>query len=295
MDILELDSGDLHLGVLPELGGALAFLRHREADLLRPWDHTPSVRRTACYPLVPYSNRIAWGRMVVDGRAHELTRNFGDHPHSIHGVGWQRPWQIIEQSSARCVMRLSHASDEHWPFAFEAEQTLSLEEQGLSLALTLRNDSAQTMPAGVGWHPYFPRLEGIELQFDAAAVWLSDHNALPAECVEVPQPWQFARQREAGYVGLDNCFEGWGGQARLFWPQSGLELEMHAGSGLDHLVVFTPPQPQDFIAVEPVSHLNNAINTPSPEANGIVLLAGGEQIERRLRMNVRQLGAGATA
>lgn len=295
MHILELDSGDLHLGVLPELGGALAFLRHRQTDLLRPWDQTPTVRRTACYPLVPYSNRIAWGRMVVEGRQYELARNFGDHPHSIHGVGWQRPWAVVEQSSVHCVMRLTHAPDEHWPFAFQAEQTLSLDQQGLSLVMSLRNDSAHSMPAGLGWHPYFPRFAGIELQFDAAAVWLSDQQALPAERLAIPPPWQFAQQREAGYVGLDNCFEGWGGQARVFWPQSGLELHMDAGPGLSHLVVFTPPQPQDFIAVEPVSHLNNAINTPSPEAHGIVLLAGGEQIERRLRMNVRQLAAGATA
>jgi aldose 1-epimerase len=96
-------------------------------------------------------------------------------------------------------------------------------------------------------------------------------------------------------VGLDNCFDGWDGQACLYWPQSGLALEMAAGSGLEHLVVFTPPEPMDFIAVEPVSHLNNAINRSSPQANGIVLLESGHQTERCLRINVRQLAAGATA
>lgn len=300
MNILELRSGDLHLGVLPEMGGALAWLRHREVDLLRPWDQTPTVRRSACYPLVPYSNRIAFGRFTLQGREYELARNFGDHPHSIHGVGWQRSWQVVEQSPRHCVMRLVHEADEHWPFAFEAEQTLSLndkglDEQGLSLTLSVRNDSPQTMPAGLGWHPYFPRHDGIELQFDAAAVWLSDQQALPAEPVDVPPQWQFSQRREVGQVGLDNCFEGWGGQACLYWPKSGLALDMSAGPGLEHLVVFTPPQPQDFIAVEPVSHLNNAINTPSPEAHGLVLLASGEKTERCLRMNVRALPANASA
>jgi aldose 1-epimerase len=295
MNILELHCGDLHMGVLPELGGALAWLRHREADLLRPWDRTPSVRRTACYPLVPYSNRIAFGRFSLHGQPHELARNFGEHPHPIHGVGWQRAWQVVEHSAQHCVMRLSHDADEHWPFAFSAEQTLILDEQGLSLSLSVKNESRETMPAGLGWHPYFPRHEGLELQFEAAAVWLSDQQALPAERVEVPPQWRFSERRRIGHVGLDNCFEGWNRQACVYWPQSGLALELVAGPGLEHLVVFTPLEPQDFIAVEPVSHLNNAVNRPSPQANGIVLLESGHQIERCLRINVRQLAAGATA
>ena len=46
----------------------------------------------ASFPLVPYANRIAQGRFAFDGADHQLPRNFGDHPHSIHGFGWQASW-----------------------------------------------------------------------------------------------------------------------------------------------------------------------------------------------------------
>ncbi|WP_274610153.1 hypothetical protein [Pseudomonas sp. TH10] len=134
MNMLRLHSGDLQLDVLPQLGGSLAGLRHRGFALLRPWDCTPNVRRSACYPLVPYSNRIAGGRFQCGGHEYQLPRNFGEHAHPLHGVGWQREWQVVDCTSRECHLRLSHdpASEggEDWPFAFEVDQYVSLDEQG---------------------------------------------------------------------------------------------------------------------------------------------------------------------
>src|SRR5438552_19144770 len=91
---LMLGAGDAQVELAPATGGALAGFTYRGVDVLRP---TPAdvraegnVRGHACYPLVPYSNRIANARLTLDGRAYTLRKNFGEHPHSIHGVGWQR-------------------------------------------------------------------------------------------------------------------------------------------------------------------------------------------------------------
>ncbi|MDE1169473.1 MAG: aldose 1-epimerase [Pseudomonas sp.] len=298
MNILKLSSGELRLGVVPQLGGALAWLQHGGFDLLRPWDRTPSVRRTACFPLVPYSNRIAHGRFSHEGATWQLPRNFGEHPHPLHGVGWQREWQVLEQDARACTLVLAHEprgqGGEHWPFAFQARQQLSLDDDGLSLSLQLRNAGTGAMPAGLGWHPYFSRHQGVEVQFQAARVWLNGDDALPSLCTDVPAHWAFDRRRPMGPVGLDNCFEGWRQPAQVYWPHARLGLELHAEPGLDYLVVFTPPAPQDFIAVEPVSHLNNAINSASPAANGIVWLAPGQSMERRLRLNLLRGALGAS-
>ncbi|QXI11236.1 aldose 1-epimerase [Pseudomonas zeae] len=297
MNILRLRSGDLHLEVLPQLGGALGGLRHRDFALLRPWDRAPNVRRTGCYPLVPYSNRIAEGRFQYGASQYQVPRNFGEHAHPLHGVGWQREWQVIECSPRECHLRLSHdpagEGGEHWPFAFQVEQYVSLDDHAMSLSMTLRNDSRQPMPAGLGWHPYFPRHQGIELSFAAKAIWLNSSDSLPRERLPVPPQWDFDQRRALGHVGLDNCFEGWQRHAGLYWPQADIGLEITAQEGLDHLVVFTPAAPTDFIAVEPVSHLNNAINLPAPQANGIVLLSPGEHMTRTMHMSVRQYALGA--
>lgn len=291
MNIIELSDGKLRLGVLPELGGALAWMCLGDFDLLRRWDGTRNVRHAACYPLVPYSNRIENGRFCCGSAHYQLPRNFGEHPHSIHGLGWQREWEIIERSGSACRLRLTHdpkqPAGDHWPFAFEAEQSIRLDGHGVSLSLKLRNESEHHMPAGLGWHPYFPRHRDIELAFEATSVWTKGADSLPLESIKIPERWDFSSLRGLGYVGLDNCFKGWKRRAELYWSQADIGLVMSANEGLDYLVIFTPSEPKDFIAVEPVSHMNNAINMPSPLDNGIVLLAPGQSMERSFNMYVK--------
>ncbi|MDO9345475.1 MAG: aldose 1-epimerase [Pseudomonas sp.] len=298
MNIIHLHSGDLQLELLPQLGGSLGGMRHRDFPLLRPWDRTPNVRRAACYPLVPYSNRIAEGRFQIGAHDYALPRNFGEHAHPLHGVGWQREWQVVEHSNRECHLRLTHdpagEGGEHWPFGFQVEQHVYLDDHGVYLSMTLHNSGQQPMPAGLGWHPYFPRHQGVELSFSATAVWANGSDSLPCERLPVPPEWDFAQSRALGHVGLDNCFEGWQRHAGVYWPQAGIGLEITAQQGLDHLVVFTPPAPQDFIAVEPVSHLNNAINLPDSQAHGIVLLSPGQHVTRSMRMSIRLDASGAT-
>ncbi len=83
-------------------------------------------RGTACFPLVPYSNRIRDGRFVFEGREIRLPRNFGDHPHSIHGHGWQAPWRVAEAAADAAVMEYRHRADA-WPFDYDARQHVRLD------------------------------------------------------------------------------------------------------------------------------------------------------------------------
>ena len=113
MRIIEMASGSAQVRIAPAVGGAIAAFTVRDTPMLRP---TPAaalvardVRRTACYPLVPYSNRIATRGLRFGGHDYALARNFGDHPHAIHGVGWQRPWTVDDASSATsALLALEH-------------------------------------------------------------------------------------------------------------------------------------------------------------------------------------------
>ncbi len=37
-----------------------------------------------------------------------LARNFGDHPHAIHGIGWHRPWTIRARDESSALLALDH-------------------------------------------------------------------------------------------------------------------------------------------------------------------------------------------
>ena len=79
-----------------EAGGALAALRHRGIDVLRPMPpDSASPLDAACFPLVPYCNRIRDGRFRFGGREVVLPPNFAPEPHSLHGLSWQAPLVVL--------------------------------------------------------------------------------------------------------------------------------------------------------------------------------------------------------
>jgi aldose 1-epimerase len=87
--VLELAAGDYRLVLQPEIGGSVAGFHWRDEPVFRP-ACGPSVLDAACFPLAPFSNRIAHGRFRFGGREVALAPNFpdSDHPHPLHGFGW---------------------------------------------------------------------------------------------------------------------------------------------------------------------------------------------------------------
>jgi aldose 1-epimerase len=88
-------------------------------------------------------------------------------------------------------------------------------------------------------------------------VWRNGPDMLPTERVKVPPEWDHSAGRPVGDLALDNCFEDWDGTAVLTWPDR--RITIVATDSIRHLVVYTPPG-QNFFCVEPVSHMNDAIN-----------------------------------
>ncbi len=250
------------------------------------------VRQTSSYPLIPYSNRIAHGRFSFEGADYRLALNFGDHPHSIHGNAWQRPWQVAEANAARCRLTFVHrpAGDEArgWPFAYRAEQIFDLAPDGLTLTMVLENQDERAMPAGLGLHPFFPKRPGVHLQFSADAVYPNGEDSLPTRSMTVPGEWDYSALRDLGEPRLDNCFKGWSGTARIVYEQERVAIRLSADPIFSHLVVYVPSG-RDFFAVEPVSHVNNAVNRPDIPDRGLKVLRPGERLTAKVRFAVEAL------
>ena len=294
MRILELATAAASVAIAPELGGAVTRFALDDEPVLRP---TPDaalderdVRRTACYPLVPYSNRIRNAELHFAGRRHELARNFGMHPHAIHGVGWQRAWGVAEASHTHARLTLHHdALDENaraWPWPFEAAQTFHLADvasdehpraAALVVTLTLKNTSGSAFPFGLGFHPFFPKAATTRLRFDAERVWQNDATQLPRTLVAIPQRWRFDRPRPLDAIALDNVFTGWGRSATLADDGQGVSVRIDADRALGCVVVYAPAD-LNFVAVEPVTHETDAFNRSAAGATGTgmrVLPPGG--------------------
>lgn len=274
---LRLQLGAWRLDVRPQLGGSVLGLWHGDLAVLRPTpEGATHAGQTAGFALVPYSNRIGYKAFEWGGERHTIAGGFDDGPHALHGVGFMRPWQVVAQGADRLRLRLEHAGDADWPFAFVAEQQFALDGHGLNLRLNLLNTDAREQPAGLGWHPYFVRRAGALLHGDDVHTqWRCGADLLPSE----PMPLAGLNGPVVGRP-LDHCFSGGN---RLGFSDPLMSVELRASSA--HWVVFTPSG-FDFFCLEPVTHVNNAVQMADPLAHGLVALASGESLTQTIDLRV---------
>ena len=282
-EAFELRAGALRIALRPDLGGCIAGLWHHGVPVLRSTEPEllALVRKAASYPLVPYSNRIAQGRFAWQGRPYQLALNFDDSPHPLHGVGWQSRWNVEARQGPRgpaeVALTLEHRADDGWPFDFSARQLFQLGPTSLRCELSVTNTDQRAAPVGLGWHPFFPRRTRSRLHVECGGRWELDALKLPTQLV--PQPGVDA---DVAHLAYDHCFEGWSGPARIRDERFMLTLR----SSLARLVIYTPPD-ADFFAVEPVSHVTNAINQPAPSALGLVTLQPGQSHQAWMTLDVQ--------
>jgi aldose 1-epimerase len=277
----ELHAGALRLALRPDLGGCIAGLWHRYTPILRssePAALTAS-RQSGSYPLVPYSNRLGYRHFRWKGREYTTQPNFEDNPHSLHGVGWLRPWEIVSSSTVEVVLRHRHTADADWPFDYEVSQYFTLTPQSLQVQMVFTNTASVAQPVGMGWHPYFPKRARSRLHIELSDRWDSDATQLPVR--KVAQP---GIDSDIAHLDFDNCFEGWAGPARIRDEKFSLQLS----SSLPYLVVFTP-QDKPYFCVEPVSHVSNAIHMADPAAHGLRTLQPGETTDAWMKLDIAVL------
>lgn len=272
--VIRLVAGALRAEVAPQVGGAIAAFwiegegAHR-TDWLRPATAHVLARREplamGSFPLVPFCNRIRDGRARFEGRKIRFPPNHPGlaSPHPLHGIGWQRPWEVRQASGHEVVLGLAVAADEGWPWRFEASERITLTDQALVVRLEVRNDDEVTMPVGLGHHPYFPHTPGTRLTTACAAMWATDAQVMPT----VLETGGVVDRLRAGVtldaLALDNNFTGWERAARIDWPADdrgpARHLVLRAEPGLDYFVLYSPSGADHFCA-EPVSQCTDWLN-----------------------------------
>ncbi|WP_075257163.1 aldose 1-epimerase [Herbaspirillum camelliae] len=287
-----LQAGRQRLHVLPSLGGALAgweWQRERQwLPLLRPWSADPAaLYATACFPLLPWSNRITGGGFDFDGKHYPLVPNRPGEPYPIHGDGWRQAWTITAQAEDRMTLELESDRCDGNPYVYRARQLLTLRENALEIELRVTNTGTETLPYGLGLHPYFVRDAQTRLQFRSRGVWLSGPDRIPTSFTrQLPPGWDYNRPATLEDKLIDNCFEGWDGLAMIEDPTRGLRLQMHTTDRSGYVLMFRPVK-QPFFCLEPVTHPIDAFHRP--KRPGLIDLAPGEDMVLLTRFSVCEI------
>ena len=276
-----LRAGSLAAEVVPEVGGALAaFCTVGEGGALHHWlrpasaealaSSSPPALAMASFPLVPWCNRIRDGRFEWDGREVQLAPNIPGSPHTLHGLGWQRPWHIAARDEASIDLVFNETGLGAWPYPFRCQMRYALDHVGLEIHMELTNTGTEAMPAGLGHHPYFIHRRdgaGTQVTADVDAIWLSDAEAMPT-ILSTSHP---AVARLPGGLPLaefpmDNNFTGYRRHACIDWPD-GSALHIEASALLRYMVLYTP-QADDIFVLEAVSNCTDWINLLAHSVSG---------------------------
>jgi aldose 1-epimerase len=284
----ELTCGPYRLVLDPDCGGSIAALEWHGLPLLRP-TVGETILDSACFPMVPWCNRIAHGRFGWEGREIVIPPNFpgADHPHPLHGEGWLLPWQIAAQTDQAIRLELERPAGD-WPWPWQAWQQFDLTADGLTITLGLINRGTGAMPAGLGFHPYFPLTPLTRYHGLHRGEWQTDADCLPVQLDrrDSARDWWDGAPLASRHV--DTVYAGREGYLTIVWPERQCQLTLESSANLPFTGVYNPPG-TDWFCIEPMSQPTDAVNARARGESASVRLALGEQIEVSLTLRAAQL------
>jgi aldose 1-epimerase len=289
-EVVRLAAGEVEVGLAPGIGGSVAWLRWQGRDLMRPLSEADlaagNVLGAACFPMLPYANRIAGNEFAFDGRAWRFEANNPPERYNVHGTGWQRAWTVeaADAASARLALEVGDG-----PYAYRAEQRFAVERGGLTVAMALENRGQARAPFGFGLHPWLLRDPDVTLRFRARDFYLEEPEHVAGDRITLPPELDFAEARALPSRWRNNDYGGWDGRAEIDWQSRGLRLTMTAEPVFGHLMVYAAPGSAVF-CVEPQSNASGAFNRAGgfeDPAEGIRILEPGESMTGTVRFDPR--------
>jgi aldose 1-epimerase len=311
MALITMQNERLRLTVDTNLGAGItdfsvlgpAKFQHPLMRRAAPEETNPSA--LSSFLLAPWCNRVGGARFTFEGKEVVL-RASGSDGSAMHGDVRSRRFAILDRSpySARLEFDSRRAENVNWPWPFVVQVRYEVGAASVSVDLNVTNAGASPMPAGCGHHPYFPRRlwddrDVLELRAPVAGRYplVKALPTGPAQADELTK--RLATRQAFPAESLDDVFGGFGGEAELRWPASGVSLTMKCSANFGHLVLYSPfvdakrPSPLSFVAVEPVTQVNNALNISGAGGGagggvggGTVVLQPGETLRTRVDFHV---------
>lgn len=288
---VEIANASLRVTVSPGDGASLlafqGLCRGRWLNLYPDTRAAAGGLRQASWMMLPYSNRIRNGAFSFAGKAYQLRNG---QRHAIHGDARTRPWTVAEQSAShvRLTLRSADFADFNWPWPIEAEASFRVEGARFLQTLRLRNCGTTAMPAGFGWHPFYPRAltresEPVRMQMKWGGVYPdADGDCLPEGPMQpLPPDLDYASAKAVPLDRrYDTCLGGYDGRGFIEWPESGVRLTYTCSPNVTHFVYYNPTD-RPYFAAEPVSHVNNGVNHLAQgwAGHGVQVLPAGAALE----------------
>ena len=184
----EISNEELFVAIDLEHGGRISSLKWRGFEFALPKREDPMT--WGWFGMVPWAGRINLGLIADSDGTEYLLPTHWDPPHAEHGYGFHSQWKATGANTSELALPEPYAPA-------IARQKFELE--GNSMTWTLEYEAnGCTLPAWVGFHPWFPRsidgVDRLELHFHAEKMLVRGDDYMPrGEYTSMPQgPWDDA-------------------------------------------------------------------------------------------------------
>jgi aldose 1-epimerase len=233
--------------------------------------------------LVPWPNRVAGAAWTHDGIVRHLDVTEPARGNAIHGLVRRVPWAITAHEADEITLSIDVDGAPGWPFPFSTTISYALDTGGLTVTHGMRNRGDETLPFGIGTHPY-PRpgnvdIDDCELTLAAATVLPVDPDTMipngnPVDVTGTPLDFRGGRALRG--VELDTAFGGCEPGADGLIRHTVGDVAVWAEPGFRWVQVFTPAEfpgkGARAVAIEPMTCPPDALNS----GVDLLWLAAGE-------------------
>lgn len=273
MQEIVLSNKQLSLGILPEYGASLSFLRYKKGDksldILRPTnkEKAKDANSSSMFLMLPFCGRIRGGSFTYWGILRKVPKNQTGISDPIHGDGWKSQWTVKSQSENSITLIMNHdKASGGYPFSYSAEVVYTLNENELEVSISVSNPAALPMPCGLGVHPFFVKEKEVQLNFKTQVVWSNESDPIFDQPYTTPTTWQFEGGKPLKNAVFDTCFGGFEEKATIIYPENGVTIDITTDDLFHHVVLYAP-KGKSFFCLEPTTCASNAFNLA---ANGVI-------------------------
>lgn len=263
--------------VIAQVGAALREFRIGNTEIIRGFPEDWPAPSSSGVVMAPWSNRLAGGRWVYEGRVLQNDITLIDQQNSNHGLLVNFPYQAVARSSDFVELEGIIYPRKGYPFLVQTRVRYQLSEDGLTITHSAMNLSAKAAPFGTGSHPYF-QLSGantadLVLTVPAKTVTTVDQRQIPTGQMPMEQSdFDLRPGRKVGELTLDHNFTDLNrDSAGLAWSSldapDGRGIRVWQDSNFKHVMIFTHkhyPTPDGevlAVAIEPTTAPPNAFNS----------------------------------
>jgi aldose 1-epimerase len=271
----ELSLGQAHA----EITQVAAGIRHLSVggvDLVEPFGPHEVSPMCNGITLVPWPNRVAGGRWMLEGEEQQLDITEPERGAALHGLLRDRPYDLVEHTEDSVALAATIFPTRGYPFVVDVTVRYRLVPDGLEVDYELSNPGTSRAPVAIGAHPYLRLgsvpIDDLVLTVPAGTRFETDAVLTPVrEAPVAGTEFDLRGGRRVSELTLDDGFgavefSGDIAASRLTAPD-GRFVELWQPREFGYVQVFTThifPRPDGLhraIAVEPMTAPPDALNT----------------------------------